>query len=275
MRRARVEIGRKTISYMTVEPTAPDVPQRPPRTVVFLHAFPLQAAMWEPTLSAVPDGWRAIAPDFRGFGESSLPDAGNGSMAELAGDVVDLLDRLHISRAAVIGCSMGGYVLFELLRTAPQYIGAVGLVSTRPGADSAEGRTNREKMIETVDREGVEAISAQMEPKLLGASTQRDRPDAVKHVHNLIVANSREGVRAAVAAMRDRIDSTPVLGRIGVPALVVHGGQDILIPPAEAEAMHRAIATARLEMMADCGHLPNIEQPRAFAGALWQFLDAL
>jgi 3-oxoadipate enol-lactonase len=196
-------------------------------------------------------------------------------MAELAGDVVDLLDGLHIPQAAVVGCSMGGYVLFELLRTAPQYIGAVGLVSTRPGADSAEGRTNREKMIETVDREGVEAVAAQMVPKLIGASTGRDRPDVVKHVRNLVVTNSRGGVRAAVAAMRDRIDSTPVLGRIGVPAIVVHGGEDTLIPPAEGEAMQRAIATARLEIMGDCGHLPNIEQPRAFAGVLWQFLDAL
>lgn len=275
MRRDRVEIGRKTISYLTVEPSTPQVHQRPPRTVVFLHAFPLQAAMWKSTLASVPDDWRAIAPDFRGFGESTLPDAGNGSIAELAGDVVDLLDRLQIARTAVIGCSMGGYVLFELLRIAPNYVGAVGLVSTRAGADNDEGRKNREKMIETIDREGVEAVATQMVPKLLGASTQRGRPDTVTHVRNLIIHNGRAGVKAAVAAMRDRTDSTPLLGRIGVPALVAHGREDVLIPPTEAEAMHRAIATARCEMMADCGHLPNIEQPRAFAGALWQFLDAL
>ena len=275
MRRDRVDIGRKTISYLVVEPSTPAVRQRPARTVLFLHAFPLQAAMWESTLGSVPEGWRAIAPDFRGFGESSLPDAGNGSIAELAGDVVDLLDRLQIARTAVIGCSMGGYVLFELLRIAPNYVGAVGLVSTRAGADSDEGRKNREKMIETVEREGVEAVATQMVPKLLGASTQRDRPDTVKHIRNLIVTNGRGGVKAAVSAMRDRIDSTPLLGRIGVPAFVAHGREDVLIPPSEAEAMHRAIATARLEMMEDSGHLPNIEQPRAFAGALWQFLDAL
>ena len=104
---------------------------------------------------------------------------------DLAGDVVDLLDHLDVTRAAVVGCSMGGYVLFEMLKSAPRYISAVGLVSTRPGADNEEGRKNRQKMIEQVDREGVEAIAAQMVPKLLGATTQRDRPDLVKHVRNL------------------------------------------------------------------------------------------
>ena len=75
MRREQATIGRKTISYLINDP-GPEAPrQRPRSTAVFLHAFPLQAAMWEPTLAAMPDGWRAIAPDFRGFGSSSAPDA--------------------------------------------------------------------------------------------------------------------------------------------------------------------------------------------------------
>ena len=84
--------------------------------------------MWEPNLGAMPEGWRAVAPDFRW-------ETGAG-MTDLAGDVVDLLDHLEVTHAAVVGCSMGGYVLFEMLKSAPRYISAVGLVSTRPGADN-------------------------------------------------------------------------------------------------------------------------------------------
>ena len=275
MRRETATIGKKTISYLIVEPSEPDVRQRPLRTVVFLHAFPLQAAMWEPNLGAVPDGWRAVAPDLRGFGESSLPDAGKHRMPELAGDVIDLLDRLEVTQAAVVGCSMGGYVVFEMLKSAARYISAVGLVSTRAGADSEEGRRSREKMIEQVDREGVEAIAAQMAPKLLGATTQHERPDLMKHIRNLIGASTRDGIRAAIGAIMERSDSTPLLPRIKIPTLVVAGAEDTLIPPAEAVAMHRAIPGSEHEAMPSAGHLPNMEQPVPFDARLWQFLQKL
>ena len=184
MRRKRVTVGRKQISYLESEPSAPQSRQRPLRTVVFLHAFPLQATMWDSNLAAVPDGWRGLAPDLRGFGESPLVEGQSHRMNDLAGDVVDLLDQVEVSHAVFVGCSMGGYVLFELLKDAPGYASGLALVSTRPGADSDEGKQNRQKMIEQVDREGVEAIANQMVPKLLGTTSQRQRPDLSKHVRN-------------------------------------------------------------------------------------------
>lgn len=276
MRREAAAVGHKTISYLIAEPAAPAIRQQPPRTVVFLHAFPLQSAMWESNLGAIPEGWRAIAPDFRlpSLAEASLGGAGV-TMSDLAGDVIDLLDRLEVTQAAVVGCSMGGYVLFEMLKSAPRYISAVGLVSTRPGADNEEARKNRQKMIEQVDREGVEAIAAQMVPKLLGPTTQRDRPDLMKHVRNLIMQNTRDGIKTAVKAMMDRGDSTSLLAKIDVPALVVHGAEDSLIPPSEAEGMHRAIRNSQLQLIPFSGHLPNLEQPVSFDGILWPFLEKL
>src|SRR5688572_1819039 len=242
MRREDITAGHKKISYLIHEPSAPAVRQHPLRTVVFVHAFPLQAAMWEPNLGAVPDGWRAIAPDLRGFGQSPLAPsrvdqrsgAAGPTMTDLAGDVIDLLDHLEVTEAVVVGCSMGGYVLFEMLKSARRYISAAALVSTRAGADSEQGKVNREKMIEQVDREGVDAIAAQMVPKLLGATTQRDRPDLTKHVRNLILQNTPARIKSAVTAMMERSDSTPLLAKIDVPALVIHGAEDSLIPPTEA-----------------------------------------
>jgi len=243
---------------------------------MFLHAFPLQAAMWQPTLGALPEGWRGIAPDFRGLGESSLPPGEpEHRMTDYAGDAVDLLDKLEIHEAVVIGCSMGGYVLFEMLRSAPGMLGALGLVSTRPGSDSEEGRRNRQRMIEQVEREGIDAIADQMVPKLVGATTQRERPETAAHVRSLIVANARQGVSTAVNAMMHRPDSTPLLQRIGVPTLVVAGAEDALIPPAEADAMHKAISASRYQLMPFVGHLPNLEEPAQFNAILSEFLNTL
>lgn len=277
MRRDAATIGHKTINYLISEPSTPAVRQQPSSTVVFLHAFPLHSGMWEASLRAIPEGWRGVAPDLRPSPSSGGASSGEPgvTMSELAGNVIDLLDHLEIARAAVVGCSMGGYVLFEMWRSAPRYISAVGLVSTRPGADTQDGRKNREKMIELADREGIEAIAAQMVPKLLGVTTQRERPDLATHVRNLICANTRDGIKTFVKAMMERGDSTPLLAKIDVPALIVHGAEDILIPPTEAEGMHRAIRNSQLELIPLSGHLPNLEQPAPFEAALREFLKKL
>jgi 3-oxoadipate enol-lactonase len=267
MRREAATIGHKTINYLITDHPTAAVRQRPPSTIVFLHAFPLQPAMWETTLAVLPEGWRGVAPEMRW--------ASSVKMTDLAGDVIDLLDHLAVTQAVMCGCSMGGYVAFELLKSAPRYLSALVLVSTRPGADNEEGRRNRQKMMEQVDREGVEAIATQMVPKLLGATTQRERPDMIAQVRNMVVANTPDRVKAAVAAMMDRNDSTSLLAGVDVPVLIVHGSEDTLIPPAEAEGMHRAIRNSQLELIPASGHLPNLEQPEAVHLALSRFLKKL
>ena len=117
-------------------------------------------------------------------------------------------------------------------------------------------------------------MARQMVTKLLGATTQRDRPELVKQVH-LIVANTPDRVKAAIKAMMERDDSIPLLSKIDVPALVVHGAEDTLIPPSEAEGMHRAIRNSQLELIPFSGHLPNLEQPVSFSATLWRFLKKL
>ena len=202
--------------------------------------------------------------------------ASNGhGLSDLAGDVIDLLDHLDVTQAAVVGCSMGGYVLFEMLKSAPRYVSAVGLVSTRPGADNEEGRKNREKMIELVDREGVEAIAAQMVPKLLGATTQRDRPDLAEHVRNLIVENTREGVKTAVSAMMERADSTPLLeqDRRAGAHRSWRGRRADSAKRGRGDAPRDQTLAARADTVS--GHLPNLEQPVPFEWRLWQFLKKL
>src|SRR4051812_3160024 len=113
MQRRQITVGQKRIGYLTSESPALGSARQPLRNLVLLHAFPLNAAMWQPQLDAVPAGWRVVAPHYRGFGESSPFTPAN--MNDLAGDVVDLLDQLHMHEAVVAGCSMGGYVAFEVL----------------------------------------------------------------------------------------------------------------------------------------------------------------
>jgi pimeloyl-ACP methyl ester carboxylesterase len=236
--------------------------------LVLLHAFPLTAEMWRPQLEQVPDGWRFIAPELA----SALPAEGVRTIDDYARDVGGLLEALRVDSAVIGGLSMGGYVTFELFRQAPSLFSGVILADTRPQADSEEGRVSRMRMRELLAREGVNAIADQMIPKLLTGRTIRDRPDVAARVRAIIESNPPRVVDAALDAMMRRADSSADLPRISCATLVMVGDQDAVTPPAEADAMHRAIERSVLVTLPDAGHLSNLEQPDAFSRALADFL---
>src|SRR4051812_23489780 len=111
--------------------------------LVLLHAFPLSARMWEPQLALAQYGWRVIAPQFRGFDGGISDTPSSGSIEDYAGDVIDLLDTLHVEDVVLGGLSMGGYVAFSVLRHAPSYVRALILADTRPQSDTPEGIAGR------------------------------------------------------------------------------------------------------------------------------------
>src|SRR3981081_1418368 len=93
---------------------------RPRGTLVLIHAFPLNARMWEPQLALASGGWRVVAPQLRGM-DGGSSDPLPSSMDDYAADVIDLLDALRIEDAVIGGLSMGGYVAFAIFRHAPRY----------------------------------------------------------------------------------------------------------------------------------------------------------
>ncbi len=242
--------------------------------VLLIHAFPLNADMWRPQLERVHEGWRLIAPDLRGFGSRSGSVHPAPSMDAFAGDVVSLLDVLEIDRAVIGGVSMGGYITFALLRKWPERFSAVLLANTRAAADDADGVEGRRKMSELVREAGPRAVADRMLPKLLGASSRRGRAGLEREVRAMIERNSTEGIDAAIHAMMLRPDSTPMLGAITVPTLVIAGEEDAIVPVGEADALGRSIPRSRLVVLPGAGHLSNLEAPEQFSLALADFLES-
>src|SRR4051812_41875508 len=107
--------------------------------LVFLHAFPLNARMWEGQLAFAGRGWHVIAPHVRGT-DGGMVDRSPASvtMDDYAADTIDLLDALHIKDAVLCGLSMGGYLALALMRLAPTYIRGLILADTKAQADSPE-----------------------------------------------------------------------------------------------------------------------------------------
>lgn len=242
------------------------------QAMILLHAFPLSAEQWLPQLNRVPPGCRIVAPDLRGFRGvgPAFEDVGleGVSIDGYASDVLALMTHLEIERAVVAGSSMGGYVAFAMLRRAPARVSGLLLANTRAAADSPEGRANRDRLIALVGREGSAAIAREMGPKLLGATTQREQPDLADAIDRMIRMNSPEAIAAALAAMRERPDSTPRLPTITCPTTIVTGDEDTIILPAESASMHAAIPGSRLIVIPKVGHLSNVEGSDLFSTVL-------
>lgn len=241
--------------------------------VVFLHGFPHHRGLWTSQVNALVDRARCIAPDLRGFGETSA--APPWTMDQYADDVARLLDGVRVDKAVVVGLSMGGYVAFALWRRHRSRVRALVLADTRPGPDSPEGRQKRQEMIELARTRGSEAVADAMITGMIGKSTREKNPDVVETVHSMLAAAPEAGVIGALEALMERPDSTPTLPTIDVPTLIVVGEEDVLTPVAESKAMHAAIRGSRLEVIAAAGHVSNVERPAAFNHVLSEFLSAL
>jgi 3-oxoadipate enol-lactonase len=250
----------------------PSRAERPRGTLVLLHAFPLNARMWEPQLTLADHGWRVLAPHYRGM-DGGIQDPPAASIDDYAGDVIDLLDSLHIEDAVIGGLSLGGYVAFALFRHAPRYFRGIVLADTRSQADPPEAAEGRTRLLSAVREKGPSAAADEMGPRLLGETTRAERPDVVERVRTLILSNPATAIAGALTAIMTRPDSTPLLSSIHCPTLIVVGEQDTLTPPAMSRDMQRGIPGSELVVVPKAGHLSSLEQPSAFNAALARFLE--
>ena len=243
----------------------------PEDPVVLLHAFPLNRKMWTPQVEALSETRRVITPDYPGFGASPRPPA-QPDVRYYGEQVGELLDRLKLDRVVLGGLSMGGYVVFACLRLFPERISALLLANTRPDPDPEEAKEARRETARRVAEEGVGVLPKLQMERLLAPDTLKNKKDVVDSVRVMILDSSPDGVVGALGAMRDRPDSTDLLGKIGVPTLVAGGEEDTLSTPEVMGEMARKIPNSRHHTFSGAGHLSNLEAPKEFNAALLDFL---
>jgi len=242
----------------------------PTTPVLLLHAFPLNAAMWESQRAAL--GSRTtLTPNFPGFGgrPASAPELDRFAQA-----VIEDMDAAGIPQAVVVGLSMGGYVAFRLHALAPGRLAGLVLADTKAGADDEAGRAKRTDQAARARREGLGWLEEALLPALLGGTTRRERAEVVTAVRGLMAEADPEGVARALEAMRGRPDSTPNLEEIQVPVLVLVGEEDTLTPVDEARKIVAGVQHGQLTVIPRAGHLSNLEAPDRFNEELLSFLES-
>lgn len=246
----------------------------PEPALLLVHGFPFDGRMWEPQVEALRGRFRLLVPDLGGFGRSA-PPSGPPSIESQAEGIERLLTESGAPRAVLCGFSMGGYIALAFAARFPERLSGLVLADTRAGGDSEEGKAARTETARRALREGPEFLAESMPARLLSKGTFESRPGLVGRIQTLIRDQPREGLAAALLAMRDRPDRAGELPRITCPTLLICGAEDAISPPDEMHAMAGAIPGARFAEIPGAGHLSNIENPHAFNRELMAFLSRI
>jgi pimeloyl-ACP methyl ester carboxylesterase len=232
---------------------------------LFLHPFPLHADVWEEMLLAsAASGLCAAALDTPGFG-GTPPLGAPVTMDHIADLAACALDVLGAKRAALVGCSMGGYAVMAFANKYPDRVSAVALLSTRANADTPEGRENRERQAHLALAKGPQAVTATFVPKLVSPDPN---PAVLARASALASRATAQGIADALRGMALRPDRTQELSHWRWPSLVIAGEKDQIVSRAESAALAAAISGARLHVLPHAGHVPMLEAPREVAALL-------
>lgn len=237
--------------------------------LLLAHGFPIDRRIWTHQLTGLSDIRRVVAVDLRGRGRSPVSAEGGWSIDTHADDLADTISDLGVDAVDLGGISMGGYIAFAFLRRHPQLVRSLILVSTRATPDPPEYQTGRVTTAERARKFGTRALAGSMLPNLLAEGALDSVQEEVVAMFDDVPG---ETSAADSLAMKDRADSTPMLGSIAVPTLVIEGAGDQLLPPGTGVSIANAIPGARLATILNAGHFCPLENAAAVNEAIRGFL---
>ena len=208
--------------------------------VLLLHAFPLDARMWEPQREALPEH-EVHTPGLYGLGRTT-------------DEWAEALLAAHPGPLVVAGASMGGYGALAIARRAPERVSGLVLAGSRADADSPERRAARADTIALIERGGTEALWESMRSKLFPDDAD---PALVARAREIALEQEADQLIRGVEAIRDRVDNTSTLEALADRTLVVLGEHDPFVAPDE-------IPAGEVHVLPGCGHLPSMQRATEF-----------
>jgi len=243
-------------------------PAAPP--VVLLGALGTDLTIWEPQTVPLSTRFRVLPVDLRGHGRSPSP-AGPYSIAEMAGDVVALLDADHIESAHVVGIGLGSVVGQRLAAQHPTRVRTLTLVDTSPTHTPADEWAERAR---TVRAGGTEAIASGVVANWFTEGLRANDPDLVRHHREIVEKMSDEGCAACCDALSAWDGGRHDRARIVAPTLVVRPGDESAPADEPPVTWPDEIAGCVVRTVGACGELATVEQAGQVTALLIEHLSA-
>ena len=242
----------------------PDAP-----VLVLIHSLGTSLEIWQPQVDRLRDRFRIVRVDIRGHGRSPVVP-GPCSIADLARDVLALLDELGVASAHVCGLSIGGMIAMWLAAHAPGRVDRIVLCATSARLGPPERWADRSRRVREV---GMTAIVDGVVQHWLTPGYAAEHPELIARLRAMLAATDPVGYVACCGAI-ETMDLTGDLGLILAPTLIVSGADDLSIPPNHGAAIAAGVRGSRLEVLPNAAHLLNMEQPDLLSTLLAGHLSA-
>ncbi|HET9465166.1 MAG TPA: alpha/beta fold hydrolase [Gemmatimonadales bacterium] len=235
--------------------------------VILLHGYSDSRFSFSSLLPLLPSGYRVYALDLRGHGLSDKPAAGY-SMRELAGDVLAFMDAKRVTKATVVGHSMGSFVAQQVAAAAPGRIERLVLVGSATAIHGMNGFTEFQKMVEALQDPVAEKFAREFQVSTIY------RPVQPVFLDRAVTESLRLPARVWHALMAGMAATEPatVLGKHRIPTLLIWGDRDSVFPRSEQDALLAMMPSARLKVYEETGHAVHWERPAEVARDLEAFV---
>jgi pimeloyl-ACP methyl ester carboxylesterase len=238
---------------------------------VLVHGAAEDGRAWQPQLEALADEFSVVAWDQPGAGRSEDPPAGFG-LADYGLCLAGLIESTGLGPAHVAGLSWGGTVAQELYRHRPDLVATLILADTYAGW---KGSLPEEELRARVEgtRQMLAAPAEEFDPTLPGLFADGPPARFVPLLERM-AADVRPRCLVDQLMVMSEADQRDLLPRIAVPTLLIWGELDGRSPLSVARQLENAIPDTELVVLADCGHVSNLEQPERFNAAIREFCRA-
>ena len=243
-----------------------DGPREAP-ALVFSNSLGTDFRIWDAVADRLGLKFRLVRYDKRGHGLSDAPPAPY-AISDHVGDLVALLDHLNVSKATIIGLSVGGMIAQGIAAERPDLVRALVLCDTAHKIGTEDLWNAR---IDAIRAHGIAAISPQILERWFSAEYRDDENVEFAAYRNMLERTPAEGYVGTAAAIRDA-DFTQSTAQLKLPVLCVVGDEDGATTPDLVRELAGLIEDAKFEIIPRAGHLPCIEQPLRLAGLIGDFL---
>lgn len=233
--------------------------------MMLVHGFPLSGELFAKNRAALSRRYTVVTPDLRGFGSSTTLDT-KGGVQLYAKDMLAVMDHLNIKKAIVGGMSMGGPVVLEMYREAPQrFKGLILIDSTTSPANDVE-KAQWPGFGKQAEDKGVASMIPILMPQMLTTETRAGQPNVVSFIGKIVKKGSVKAAVGGGSTLAMRPDSRNT--KISVPVLILAGKEDPIYPLEMQQKMHQDIKGSHLAVIPGAAHAAIIEKPVLASAAI-------